>query len=179
MGQKWASKIQLGRETTAGTAVAATAIWRGAGGAIQDDRAVEMVEELIGIAMPTNRSYIGQLGASLSMAETPATFEQIVHILEAGIKSVGSGASDGVGSGKVYSYPVGMSSANSIKTYTIETGDNQQAEEMEFAFVESFTLSGERGQPVMLSADWIGRQVSATSFTGALAVPTVEDIIAG
>lgn len=179
MGQKWAQKIQLGRETTAGTAVAATAIWRGAGGMLQDTREVTMVAEQIGIAMPTTRGYIGQYGGALSMAETPATFEQLIHILEAGIKTVGTGASDGVGSGKIYAYPVGMTSANTIKTYTIETGDNQQAEEMEYSFVEKFTLSGERGQAVMVSADWVGRQVTNVSFTGALSAPTVEDIITG
>jgi hypothetical protein len=179
MGEKWAHKIQLGRESTAGSAVAATAIWRGAGGALQDTRTIEMVDELIGIAMPTTRNYTGQLAGALSMAETPATFEQLIHILEAGIKTVGTGAADGVGTGKIYAYPVGMTSVNTLKTYTIETGDNQQAEEMEYCFVEKFTLTGERGQAVMVSADWVGRQVTNASFTGALSAPTVEDIITG
>ena len=179
MGQKWAQKIQLGKETTAGTAVAATTIFRGNGGAIQDSRDVTMVEELAGIAMPTTRAYIGKIAAALSMAETPATFEQLPYVLAAGIKNVTTGASDGVGSGKVYAYPVGAANVNTIQTYTLETGDNQQAEEMEYSFVESFTLSAERGGAVMLSADWVGRQATNTTFTGALSVPTVEDIIAG
>lgn len=179
MGQKWAQKIQLGRETTAGTAVAATTIWRGAGGMLSDTREVVMVDEQVGIAMPTTRNYIPMLGGSLSMAETPATFEQLPHILEAGIKSVGTGAADGSGSGKIYTYPVGMTSANTIKTYTIETGDNQQAEEMEYSFVESFTLSAERGSAVMMSAEWIGRQVTNSTFTSALSIPAVSDIMAG
>lgn len=179
MGQRWAQKIQLGKETTPGTAVPATTIWRGVGGMLQDAREVSIVEELIGIAMPTMRSYIGQFAGALSMAATPATFEQLPHILEAGVKAVGTGGSDGVGSGKVYAYPVGTTSVNTIKTYTIETGDNQQAEEMEYCFVEKFTLSGERGQAVMMSADWIGRQVVDTTFTGSLAVPTVEEAVTG
>lgn len=179
MGAKWSNKIQLGRETTPGTATAATSIWRGVGGMLKDDTTVEMVDEQIGIAIPTNRGYIGQLGGSLSMPATPATFEQLPHILEAAIKTVGTGASDGVGSGKIYAYTTPTTSVNTIKTYTIETGDNQQAEEMEYSFVEKFTLSGERGQAVMMSADWIGRQVTNTTFTGALSVPTVEEIVTG
>lgn len=119
-----------------------------------------------------------RVGGALSMAETPATYEQLPHILEAGVKAVGTGAADGSGTGKIYAYPVGMTSANSIKTYTIETGDNQQAEEMEYSFVEKFTLTAERGEAVMMSADWIGRQVTNTTFTGSLTVPTVSDIIA-
>jgi hypothetical protein len=179
MGQKWAQKIQLGRESTAGTAVAATTIWRGVGGMLEDAREVSMVDEQIGIAIPTTRAYVGQLGGVLSMAATPATFEQILHILEAGIKTVGTGASDGAGSGKIYAYPTPTTAVNTIKTYTIETGDNQQAEEMEYSFVEKFTLTGERGRAVMMSADWIGRQVANTTFTGSLTAPTVEEILTG
>lgn len=175
-GAKWAHKIQLGRETTAGTAVAATTIWRGIGGMLKDNTTIELVEEMVGVALPTTRNYVSQVEGALSMAATPATFETVLHILEAGIKSVGTPAADGAGTGKIYAYPVGMTSANTIKTYTIETGDNQQAEEMEYSFVEKFRLSGERGKAVMISADWIGRQVVNTTFTGALSVPTAETV---
>ena len=48
------------------------------------------------------------MGGSLAMAATPATFEQLPHILEAGIKSVGTGAADGAGTGKIYAYPIGL-----------------------------------------------------------------------
>lgn len=177
-GAKWAQKIQLGRESVAGSAVAATTIWRGMGGMLKDNMTINMVDELIGIALPTTRNYIGNYEGALSMAATPASFEQLPHILEAGIKSVGTGAADGSGTDKIYAYPVGITAANTIKTYTIETGDNQQAEEMSYSFVEKFTLSGERGQAVMVSADWIGQQVVNATFTGALTVPTAEIILA-
>ena len=177
-GAKWAHKIQLGRESTPGTAVAATTIWRGAGGNLKDIRETVEVDEQIGIAIPSNRIYQSSASGALSMAATPATYQQILHILEAGIKSVGTGAADGVGTGKVYAYPMGHSTVNTIKTYTIETGDNQQAEEMAYAFVESFTLSAERGQAVEMSAEWIGHSVSDTTFTGSLSVPVVREAIA-
>lgn len=179
MGQKWAQKIQLGRETTPGTAVAATTIWRGVGGNLHDTREIEAVDEQIGMAVKSNRAYLSKVGGALDMAATPATFQQLCHILEAGIKAVGTGAADGAGSGKIYNYAMGSTAVNAIKTYTIETGDNQQAEEMEYSFVESFTLSGERGQPVMMSANWLGRQVTNTTFTPAPPVPAVEEIITG
>jgi hypothetical protein len=177
-GAKWAHKIQLGKETTPGTAVPATTIWRGVGGNLQDTREVTMVDEQVGIAIPTTRNYIGRVGGSLSMAATPATYEQVLHILEAGIKTLGTGAADGPGSGKIYAYPLGLTSVNTIKTYTIETGDNQQAEEMEYSFVEKFTLTAERGEAVMVSADWIGRRVQDTTFTPALSVPAAETMLA-
>jgi hypothetical protein len=176
-GGRWAQKVQLGRETTAGTAVAATAIWRGIGGMLRDDRKVTIVEELIGVALPTDRSYIAELGAILEMAPTPATFEQIPHLFEAGIKAVGTGATDGSGSNRVYSYPVGKTSLNTIKTYTIESGDNQQGEEAEYCFVSELTITAEPKKAVMMSANWMGRQVTNASFTGALSAPTVEEIL--
>jgi len=46
-----------------------------------------------------------------------------------------------------------------IKTYTIEGGDNQQAEEMEYSFVNTFTLEGNR-RGWMISSEWFGRQVT-------------------
>jgi len=176
-GGKWAQKVQIGRETTAGTAVAATTIWRGVGSMIKDDRKPTMVDEMVGIALPTDRSYIAEDAASWAMAATEGTYEQINHIFEAGIKAVGTGAADGSGSGLIYAYPLGTTSVNTIKTYTIESGDNQQAEEMQYAFVTDFTITAEPKKGVMASANWIGRQTTNTSFTGALSIPTVEEIL--
>jgi hypothetical protein len=178
-GAKWAQKLQMGRESVAGTAVAATTIWRGPAANLKDDRQFELVEENIGLVIPSDRGYISRYEGMLSMAETPATFEQLPHILEAGVKAVGTGVADGGGgSGKIYAYPFGLTSVNTLKTYTLETGDNEAAEEMEYSFVERFRLSGERGRPVMTQADWRGRQVATATFTTGISVPAVEDILA-
>lgn len=175
-GIKALRKLQLGRETTAGTAVAASTLWRGVG-ALKDNRPVTYVEEDIGIISGADRSYIAQIDGQITLEETPANFEQIVHIFEAGIRTVGTGVADSTGSGKIYAYPFATTAAPTIKTYTIEGGDNQQAEEMEYSFVESFTITGEGGGPLNMSAEWRGRQVSNTTFTGAVAIPSVEDIL--
>lgn len=174
-GAKALRKIQLGRESTAGTAVPATTLWRG-NGALHDSRPVEFIEEDIGILPGTHRAIMPKLDAALAMESTPCSFQQILHLLEAGIRSV-SPTNDGVGTGKIYTYTIPTTAIPTIKTYTIEGGDNQQAEEMEYAFVESFTLEGNAGEGLLMSGDWRGRQVTNTSFTGAIAVPTVEDIL--
>lgn len=178
MGTKFHQKLQLGKETTPGTAVAATTIWRGPGGTLDDTRTINRASEYVGLAMPTNRIYTPKYAAALAMASTEATFEQLPYILEAGIKAA-TPAQDGSGDGYVYEYALGTTSANTIRTYTIEGGDEKAAEEMEYAFVESFTLSGNAGEAVMMSANWIGRQVSTSTFTAALSVPAVEEILAG
>ena len=131
-------------------------------------------DEDVGMLAPTDRSNVAQYGGALTMTGV-ATFEQLGYILSAGIKNVIAGTSSG--SGYVYTYPMPTTSDHTITTYTIEGGDNQEAEEMAYGFVESFTLEGAAGEPLMVSADWVGRQVSTTSFTSALHVPSVEDIL--
>lgn len=168
-------KIQIGKEAEAGTAVAATTIWRGLG-RIKNDGKPVFPKESVGIIGGTDRSYIPKLGASLSLEETEATFEQLPYLLEAGIK-LETPAQDGAGTGYVYEYAVSTTAVNTIRTLTVEGGDNIQAEEMEYAFVKSFELSGVAGEAVMMSAELVGRQVTPTTFTGALSIPTVEEIL--
>ena len=175
-GIKALRKIQIGKETTAGTAVAATALWRGKG-TIEDASEFKFPEENIGYLSGVDRQYNPKLLAKLSMDEVEATFEQLPYILAAGVKNVVSGSADGSSSGKIYTYTLPTTAANTVTTYTLEGGDDQQEEEMEYGFVESFKLSGKPGEGLMVSADWKGRQVTASSFTGSIAVPTVEEIL--
>jgi len=168
-------KIQLGVESAKGTAVAATALWRGQG-VIEDQTEVMFPEEDIGYLSGIDRSYIPRNMAAITFEQTPATFEQLGYILDAGVKTV-SGVQDGAGTDYIYTYTFPTTAANSIKTYTIEGGDDQQAEEMEYAFVKSFTLAAAAGEAWTVTADWLGRQVSTTSFTGSISVPTVEEAL--
>jgi len=122
-GVKALRKIQLGDESPAGTAVAASTIWRGLG-AIEDQREVVFAEEDVGVLPGVDRTYTPKLLAALAMEETEATFEQLPYILEAGVKSV-SGVKDGDGSGYAYTFAFPTTAANTPLTYTIEMGDNQ------------------------------------------------------
>lgn len=177
-GVKALRKIQMGKETTAGTAVAATTVWRGLG-TIEDTREVVHADEDVGILMGTDRAYIPVLGGAIEFEEVEATYEQIMHIFEAGIKKVGTPVTDTGGSGKIYTYPFPTTSQNTVQTYTIEAGDDEQAEEMEYSFVEKFTISGAPKEAVKISADWVGRQVTTTTYTGSISTPDVEEILFG
>jgi hypothetical protein len=175
-GSKALRRLQLGRETTAGTAVPATAVWRGLG-TIEDQREIKFADEDVGLLSRTDRSYCAKLLASLQMEEVEATYEQLPYIFEGGIKLVNTGATDTGGSGKVYVYAVATNAKPTIRTFTIEGGDDQQAEEMEHAFVESFRLSASAGEALKVTANWLGRQVSTSTFTAPLSLPTVEEIL--
>lgn len=175
-GVKALRRLQLGRETNAGTAVAATTAWRGMG-TIQDARAVVFPQEDIGILSGVDRTYIPKLAAQLNFDSVEATFEQVNHVFEAGIET--ATPTTDAGSGFIYAYDFPIASQNTIKTYTIEGGDDQQAEEMEYAFVKSFSLSGNAGEALMVGADWVGRQVTNATFTASTdaPVPTVDEIL--
>lgn len=174
MGIKNLRRIQIGAESTAGTAVAATAKLRMMG-TLEDQREIMFAEENVGYLSGVDRTYIPKLLAALSV-EGEATFEQLPYLLNAGIEN-SAGVQDGAGSGYVYTYDLPTTAQNTLKTYTLEGGDDQQAEEVEYSFVENLVLSGAPGEAWKVNADWLGRQVSKTTFTASLGLDTVEEIL--
>jgi len=177
-GIKALRKIQIGKETTAGTAVNATTIWRGEG-TLKDDRSIEFVNEDVGILEPTDRTYVPKLGGLVTLDETPATFEQLPYLLVASMESITTGTTDTGGSGKIWSFDAATTTPNGLKTLTIEGGDNIRCDDVEYAYVETVTLSGAKEEAVMMSATLRGRQATDSEFTGSLSIPTVEEILFG
>jgi hypothetical protein len=169
-------RIQLGRETTAGTATAATALWRGTG-TLKDLRDTKWVKEDVGYLGPLNRSYVPKLGASITLAETEATFEQLPYILTCAFAALTTGVADSTGSGKIYTYNLATTAQATPTTLTIEGGDDAGAERMEYGFVDNFKLSGKAGEALMMSCDFQGRQVAVNAFTSQPATPVVEQIL--
>ena len=169
-GIKALRKIQLGAESTAGTAVAATTIWRGMG-LMEDQREIKHVDEEIGQALPTTRAYIPKLAAAVTLDPVEATFQQLPYILEAGI-SIETPTQDGAGTDYIYAYSLPTTAQNTIRTYTIEGGNNELVQDMEYSFVESFKLAGNAAEGVMMESSWIGRQVTDGSFA-AVSAPTL------
>ena len=178
-GLKAFHRIQLGAESTAGTAVATTEYWRGVGAMPEDARTIEFVEELNNIAVPTDRSYTSQIMSTMTLQSTPATYEQLPIILSACMKDVTPVADSGGASGYIMAYDIGTSTPNTIKTYTIQAGDNQQAEQMDYAFVTDFSLSGTAGEAVMVSSNWVGRALATDTFDSATLISDIEEILAG
>jgi hypothetical protein len=145
-------------------------------GAIKDQHEINFPEEDVGILGGTDRSYVARVWSDLAMPAVESTFEQLPYIFEAGIAAEVPTV-DGTGSGYVYNYLAPTTSQNTTNTYTIEGGDDQQAEEFDYGFVKHFNLSGDGQGALFLSADWTGRETTNTSFTGALTLNTVEEIL--
>lgn len=177
-GLKAFQRVNYGFESTEGTAVAASKQFRGNGGMIADLRTIQHPEELTSVGVPTTRMYTPQLLAGMSMASTPATFEQLPVILTAGIEKIESGVQDGSGTDYIYDFDMPTTALNTISTLTLESGDNQQFEEAEYCFVTDFSLTGNAGEAVMMASNWRGRQAEKTTATSAT-IPSVEEILAG
>lgn len=166
-------KIQLGRETTAGTEVNATTIWRGTG-TIQNLTDVVMVNEDVGYLPQVARSYIPWVGAQLDLDDTPCTYEQLLHLLEMGCKTATPVTTGG---GNQYTYDFPVAAENTLKHYTVEGGDNQQEEQFLYGFTKKITMKGKAKEAVMMGGTLIGRQVAKGSFTTSLSLAAVEEVL--
>jgi len=70
---------------------------------------------------------------------------------------------------------------NDLDSITLEVGDDQQAYEIEYGMLESMNISGTVTQdeginPVVVNGSLFGRQVTATSYTGAISLPTMTNL---
>lgn len=178
-GIKGLVKAQFSKETTLGTEVNASTLWRGMA-LLQDESEPVYAEEDVGIIGGVGRTYTPKEDAVIELDETEATFEQLPYLFNMGIRGV-AGVQDGAGSGYVYTYPFPTTSIFTPYTYTWELGDNQQAEIMTAVFAEEITISGASEESWMMSGNlrgWIATDPT-TTFTGSLAIPAVEEIIFG
>ena len=179
MGVKALRKIQAGVESTMGTAVPATIQLRMTG-TMEDGRTIVWPEESVGLFVGTDRAYTTSLSAKMDL-EGDATFEHLPYVLNASINSDSDVAQDGAGTGYVRTYTMPTTAERAIYTYTLEGGDDTAVTEMEYSFVDSFTLSGKYQEPWKISSSWVGRQSSTCAFTSlaATALQTVEAALFG
>ena len=177
-GIKPLRRIQLGKETTAGTLVAATTRWRGMG-VIKDLREVEETVEEIGILGGADRTDVVKLGAQIDLAATPLTFEQFPYLLAMAFGGPVTGTADGVGTDKIYTTTIPTTAQPTLTHYSLEGGDNFEVETVEYCYCTKFSIVGAPGKPVTMSATLMGRQAAYKSggFTGAAIVPAVENAL--
>ena len=180
-GRYGLSKAQAGYESTPGTAVPATMIWRGTASHIDDQRTVTEVMEAVGLFGGTDRTYIPKLLAQLAINETEATFEQLPYLFVMMFGMNKTGVADGSGSsGYVYTgnIPEGSAPTMTGRFMTWETGDDIQAHEMEYTHCLEINLKGTGGEAVKVTATLQGRQSTRTTFTADLTLDAVEEILA-
>lgn len=172
-------KIQLGDESEAGTAVAADTIWRGVGAGIETLDDIQFPEEDTGTFGGSNRSVQVSQGAQIALAATPLTFEQFPLLCQMGIEAQQTGVADvnGTPTGKIYTFDFPLTAANTIRTYTVEAGNNEDCSDMEYAFCPEFTVTGGPNAAVMMSAILRGRKSTPSQSFASLTVSAVDEAV--
>lgn len=169
-------RIQFGKETVAGTAVAATTRWRGAGAMLDDQRKVEEIEEMMGIIDGADRTAIVQLLGMLTLSDTPLTSDQLQYLMVMGMGGPTTGSADGAGSDKIYVTNVPTTARPTTTPYTIQGGDDFEVEQMEYTVCTKVTLKGAMGQTAKMAGTLMGRQVARLgSGFSAAAIPAIGE----
>lgn len=174
-GSKTFRYMQWGAEVTKGTPVAASTIMRMMG-VPNDQREILRPQELVGIAGGTSRKYEARKWGEVAIPSVEATFEQLPYFFESGV-NIETPTQDGAGTGYLYNYLQAISALPTVRTYTVEGGDNQQGERLDHVFTKHINLAGSGQGALMVTADVFGREVSDFAKTPALAIPPVEEII--
>lgn len=171
-------RIQIGQMPLNGTTDIPTTYWTGTG-VLEDTREVVFPEDNVGIIGGVNRSYTAKLGGEITL-ENAAAFEQLAYVLDSAIHTATPTTDTGSGYIRTYNLQFASTdpiSSSDIQYLVIEAGDNQQAQIMRSGFVRELTISGSQGEAVMVSAVVEGQEVTTTTFTNGLTVPTVETIL--
>lgn len=179
-GIKSLRQIQLNREDVQGAATTDFTPWRGVG-TLADTRTVVFPEEDIGIFGGTDRQYTPHTAGELVFESTPATFEQLPHLFDAGFYAATPTTDASSAFIRTWTLPISSSDvkdSTDLMTYSIKAGDNEEVEQCHFGFVSEIGLSGTAGEALMVTATMQTREVT-TDGDGfeTVTVPTVEEIL--
>ena len=185
MANKFFSKIQFGKETTRGTAVAADTLIMGAQmTALVNDRNPQTVAEDIGIRAQGIRKAVDQYLVTDTLSIQRGYFQVLPWILGTGLKGGVTPSEVTPGQGDyLWTFLPSLASgaSNAPDSSTIEKGDDTQAYEAEYAMFSRVKLSGQVAQgseqaAVAIEGEFFARRWTATTFTGAISIPTVNDL---
>lgn len=180
MGNRYFSKFQVGTETTRGTAVAADTILLGQVTAVKPDRKPVYPEEQFGVRADALRAVVHQYLVSDTFRSDHAYFQLLPFVFGCGLKGGVTPTETTGGQGDyAWNHTPSLTAANSPDAFTGEKGDDTQAFEFEHAMIERIRLSWQVSQsmdasPVALEFDYFARQLTPTTFTGAISLPTTE-----
>jgi hypothetical protein len=176
------SKFQYGKEviSTHGTAVAATKILAGAQiKGVPTDRQTQFIEDALGVRAASARSNVYELLVEDTLTLPACYFQALPMIFSCGLKGNITASEVTANQGDyLWTFTPSMTATNAPDSITLEMGDDTQAYEVEYVMFRSIKVSGEIAQdggdsPVQVEVEYFGRQVTATTFTGALSLPTM------
>lgn len=168
------TRLTIGKETVAGTAVAGSRLLYPDGtGFFSEDQMQTFGEDANrGTKTHVTRS-VSQGTAAAVTYRTPAqrgvAYDELVipfSQIKGGVTGSGGTAA------KVWTFTPTQNASSSQETYTLEPGDDNESWRMEYGQVSRFRLSAAVDQPTQLEMDFFARQATVTS---TLSKPTPTD----
>lgn len=171
MGTSAFRKFQYGKESTHGTAVAATKMLPVALGPIKPDRKPVIPRESAGVKADGVRSYLSGLLVKDTLKFDNLYFECLPMLFSAGVKGGVSAVEQNAGQHDyLWAFGPSLKASNAQESLTIERGDDEFAVETEYVMFQRIKISGQVNQDggssiLTAEADYFGRQNTSTSFT--------------
>src|SRR3990167_10724843 len=166
-GKRFLSHLQLGKETTAGNAVAATRrVFPEGSGILDEDPQLTFHEDrATGVKNPI--SYATQMGevVAISYRTAPATGVYWDELLYPFCQLDGGNSGTGAGADKAWTFTPTEDGDSAPEAFTIETGDATQNYEVEYCHALNWELSASRDSMTQLAINWFGRQVTKSTKT--------------
>lgn len=174
MGEVALRKTQAVLEVTRGTKIAATRKVYGKGMWKEKVDAVRPDNEMRGTLVRHYRAQPGKIDAAFSF-DGSVTFEDLAWWFQLALKG---GVTGVLRNTTVYDYTfVPTTTADDLKSMTVEWGDDTQAWQAGFGMVDKFEMTGKFGEAIAFSADVIVDDWATATFTGALADRVTEDAL--
>jgi hypothetical protein len=182
MGNWFSNKYQYGKESAAarGTAVAATRMLLAEPKEVPRDRVPAYPQDAMGVRAEGFRSHVYEYLAQDTLRIPHGYFQALPALLSCGLKGNITASEQTASQGDyLWAFAPSMTADNAPDALTLERGDDTQAFEIEYVMFPRIKISGQVAQggeesPVAIEFEYFGRQVSPTTFTPALSLPTVE-----
>ena len=171
---------QIGQEviTTHGTAVAAKNRLMVKSLDLDPGEEVGRGSSLVGVLRPTGPRALTKKAPTLKVT-ADLSYEQILYFLLSSVK--GAVTPSGGGNAKTWTFLLSETADPAIDTFTIERRHTDMLDsptntdvEIEYCFTKGFQIKAGTEGLTELTADMVGRQVSASTLTGAIAIPTTR-----
>lgn len=178
MGNSNLRVVQLGVETTWGTNVAATAKFMGVTDFNFKPAVTNTQRRYLEGAYTPVQKVVQTDKRGQAMIAGDFSFEDMPMVLQSAI--TGTTAGTGAGTDKTWTFTFPTSSVTAFKSHTLEFYDGTQEWEMGGSIVSSFSLSGEAAPDgvVQFTSNWIGKEITSSTVTGALSTHTFEPLAA-
>lgn len=181
MGEVVFRKIQHGKETTKGTAVAATRMFPFGTIKVPADRKPDFKDNALGRRARAQKGWVKQIAVDgITLTQEPMCFQSLPWIFSLGLKGNVSGAEQTTDQDDyLWDFTPSLTATNAPDSGTIEYGDDTQAYEIEYVMWRSIKIDGTLGEDgfVKLEVEGFGKQISTSTFT-ALSPAAVEAAVA-